>query len=101
MTPGLFAPRARRELLKAAADIAEHNPDAADHLLTTAIAAARRVTEKPMLARTELKLAPARYRFWSLRGFPYLLVIDTESEPPVVARFVHEARDLWVVLDDL
>jgi toxin ParE1/3/4 len=101
MTPGLFAPRARRELLEAVAYIAEDNPEAAENLLTVASAAARRVTERPTLARTQLRLAPARYRFWSLRGYPYLLVIDTENDPPVVARFVHQARDLWVVLDDL
>jgi hypothetical protein len=53
------------------------------------------------MAHTEIRLAPSRYRFWSLRGFPFLLVIDTETDPPVVARFVHQARDLPVILDDL
>jgi hypothetical protein len=32
---------------------------------------------------------------------PYLLVIDTSADPPVVARFVHQARDLPAVPDDL
>ena len=32
MTPGLFAPRARRELLEAVAYIAEDNPAAAENL---------------------------------------------------------------------
>jgi hypothetical protein len=37
--------------------------------------------------------------FWSLRGFPYLLVYDAEAEPPVILRFVHQSPDLPVVLD--
>jgi len=45
--------------------------------------------------------SPERYRFWSLRGYPYLLVVDVEHKPPVIVRFVHQARDLPVVLDDL
>ncbi len=101
MTAGLFTPRARRELRHAAEWIAEENPDAAQHLLRAALEAAKRATQNPAIARADLRLAPPRYRFWSLRGFPFLLVIDTESEPPVVARFVHQARDLPVVLNDL
>ena len=101
MTGKLFTPRASRELSAAAAWIAEDNPTAAENLLVAAISAAKRVTQRPMLARVELRLAPARYRFWSLRGYPYLLVIDTDTSPVVVARFVHQTRDLPVLLDDL
>jgi plasmid stabilization system protein ParE len=101
VTAKLFTPRASRELTAAAAWIAEDNPDAAENLLSAAITAATRVTKQPMLARVELRLAPNRYRFWSLRGYPYLLVIDTENDPPVVARFVHQTRDLPALLDEL
>ena len=101
MTGDLFTPRARRELREAAEWIAEENPKAAETLLLTALEAAKMITKKPALARVELRLAPARYRFWSLRGFPYLLVFDTENIPAVVARFVHQARDLPAVLEDL
>ena len=101
MTEDLFTPRARRELREAAKWIAAENPDAAETLLLTALGSAKRITRKPALARVELRLAPARYRFWSLRGFPYLLVFDTENVPPVVARFVHQARDLPATLEDL
>lgn len=101
MSAGRFTPRARRELREAAVRIAADNPAAASALLDAALQAAELVTRRPGLARTELRLAPARFRFWSLRGFPYLLVVDVESDPPVVARFVHQSRDLWVALDDL
>ena len=101
MTLRLFTPRASRELRAAAEWIAEDSPQTAEAMLVAVLDAAARVTQRPMLARVELKLAPARYRFWSLRGYPYLLVIDSQSEPPVIARFVHQARDLPVILDDL
>jgi hypothetical protein len=35
-----------------------------------------------------------------LRGFPYLLVLDATHDPLVVARFVHQLRDLSIVLAD-
>ena len=46
-----------------------------------------------------LDLAPARYRFWSVRGFPYLLVYDAEAQPPIILRVVHQSRDLPAILD--
>jgi len=96
-----FAPRARRELLKAVAWIAEESPDAADGLFRGAIDAAKLIVANPMLARERAELASERFRFWSLRGYPYLLVLDTRYKPPVIVRFVHQARDLPAVLDDL
>ena len=99
MTSPIFAPRAQRELREAAVWIAEDNPAAADALLTAEMAAARRLQARPKLGRVRLELAPAQYRFWSLRGFPYLMVYDTEAKPPIILRFVHQSRDLPVVLD--
>jgi len=99
VTSPIFAPRAQRELREAAVWIAEDNPSAADALLTAAMAAARRLQARPTLGRVRLELAPAQYRFWSLRGFPYLLVYDAEGKPPIILRFVHQSRDLPVVLD--
>lgn len=101
MTQGLFAPRALRELRAAAVHIAKENPSAAERLLLDAITAARRLVANPTLARTETRFAPPRFRFWSLRPFHYLLVVDTEPHPPVITRFVHQARDLPVLLRDL
>lgn len=101
MTPRLFSPRARRELREAAIWIAKTNPDAAEALLGATLRAAELIAANPALARVRLDLAPARLRFWSLRGYPYLLVFDIDRTPPVVARFVHQARDLPVLLNDL
>ncbi len=98
MSARLFAPRARRELRQAAVWIAEANPDTAEALLAAAVAAARMLQARPKLGRVRTDLAPERYRFWSLQGFPYLLVYDAEAEPPIVVRFVHTARDLPAAL---
>ena len=99
MTPALFTPRAERELRDAALWIEQDNPAAADALLAAAIAAARRLPERPKPGHVMLDLAPARYRFWSVRGFPYLLVYDAEAEPPIILRVVHQSRDLPAILD--
>jgi len=99
VTSPIFAPRAQRELREGAAWIVEDNPAAADALLDGAMAAARRIQARPKLGRVRLELAPGRYRIWSLRGFPYLLVYDAEAEPPIILRFVHQSRDLPAVLD--
>jgi toxin ParE1/3/4 len=99
LTSPIFAPRAQRELLSAVAWVAEDNPAAADALLAAAMAAARRLQLRPKLGRVRLDLAPERYRFWSLRGFPYLLVYDGEAKPPLILRFVHQSRDLPAALD--
>ena len=81
MRAPIFAPRAQHELRAAAMWIAEDNPAAAEALLIAAMAATHRLQARPKRGRVKLELAPARYRFWSLRGFPYLLVYDAEAEP--------------------
>ena len=101
MTAGRFAPRALRELRQAAEWIAEDNPAAAEALLQAAVRAADAVAARPGMARVRLDLAPARFRFWPLRGFSYLLVFDTDRDLPVVARVVHQSRDLPAALGDL
>ena len=101
MRTGLFSPRALDELDRAADWIAGDNPPAAEALLDAAVKAAALLASKPQMAHVRPELAPARYRFWPLRGYPYLLVLDAEHDPPVVARFVHQARDLPALLSDL
>jgi plasmid stabilization system protein ParE len=97
----MFAPRGRRELQQAAAWIADENPEAAEGLLEAALRAAEMIVASPTLAHVRLALAPERYRFCSVRGYPFLLVVDAQHKPPVIARFVRQATDLPVVLDDL
>lgn len=101
MIAPLFTPQAERELRSAAAWIAEDNASAARALLQAALRAATRLRDRPMLGRTVATLAPPRYRFWSLRGFPYVLVYDSEFDPPHVVRVIHTAQDLNAALAGL
>lgn len=74
---------------------------AAERLKRAVDRAVRLIGAHPGLGRRELGLADARYRFWSVRGFPYLIVYRADRNPPAVVRFVHTARDLPRTLADL
>jgi len=74
---------------------------AAEKLQRTVAEAAQRIGQYPALGRHEPALADARYRFLSVRGFPYLLVYRPDTSPPSIVRFVHVKRDLARVLADL
>ena len=97
--PARFAARAEREFLQALRQM-EH-ASVAETLRRTVEDAARQLGEHPQLGRLEPVLADVRYRFWSLQGFPYLLVYRPDTVPPSIIRFVHTARDLPVVLAKL
>jgi toxin ParE1/3/4 len=101
VTAPLFTPSAERDLQAAARWIARDNPGSAEALLRAALTAARRLRERPAVGRILEDLAPRRYRFWSLSGFRYLMVYDTEADPPHVVRIVHTAQDLPRVLRDV
>lgn len=45
-------------------------------------------------------LLPARVRFWTLGGLPYLLVYDAHRTPAQVLRVLHMARGLPLLLAD-
>lgn len=89
----LYTPQAARELEQAAAWIAEDNPAAAEAFLQSALIAAERLASRPALGRSR-PYVPARYRFWPLLRYGYLLVYDASVQPIQVVRVVHMARDL-------
>lgn len=68
--------------------------EAAASLLDATLGAARKIVQRPGLGRVRLDLAPAGCRFWPMRGFSCLLVRNAASDPPVIVRFVHQARGL-------
>jgi len=96
----VFAPRARRDLREALDWIARDNEAAARALLEAALRGARFVAARPLAGRSRPDLLPPPFRFWSLRGFPYLLVYDASQQPPPILRMLHMARDLPNALDD-
>ena len=74
---------------------------AAQRLQQVVERAARRIGERPLIGRRDLTLADARFRFWSVSGFPYVIVYRPDTSPPSIVRFVHTARDLAPLLADL
>lgn len=99
--PATLAPRARAELLDAVQWIAQSDEAAARRLQQAAGVAVRLIGTRPLAGRMRPDLAPRHFRFWALTRFPYLLVYDTRTRPPRIARIVHMARDLEPLLADL
>jgi plasmid stabilization system protein ParE len=97
--PARFSGLARQEFVTALRDM-EH-ATAAAKLRQAVDDAARRIGRHPGIGRYEPALADARYRFWSIPGFPYLLVYRPDTTPPSIVRFVHTSRDLPPLLADL
>ena len=100
MNARLFTLRAQQELEDAAVWINQDNAEAAEALLTAAECAAQLLQANLFLGRSRPELAPEPYRFWPLRGFPYLLVYDAALNPPMIVRVVHQSRDLPAALED-
>jgi len=95
----LLAPRAQRELRDAVEWIADDNPDAALALIAALTRTVSMLEAKPLLGRQRLALAPANFRFWLLRGFPYVLVYSVAHDPPLIVRVIHQSRDLAAALE--
>ena len=55
--------------------------------------------EHPRMGVERPELADAPVRFLPLIGFPYVLVYDAETRPPLILRGLHGARDLAGALD--
>jgi toxin ParE1/3/4 len=98
-SPARFAGLARREFAKALRDM-EHQA-AAERLKRQVAEAARLIGSRPFIGRQEPKLAGEHFRFWSVSGFPYLIVYRPDTTPPSIVRLVHSARDLGPLLADL
>ena len=99
--PAILTPRARQELAKALERIAEDNPDSAAGLYETVQEAARLIGANPAIGARRPRLASARYRFWSILRYHYLLAYADAPEPPRIVRIVHMKRDLPRVLAEL
>jgi len=96
----VLSPRARRDLLNATLWIKRDNPPAARALRQAVAAAAKLIGEHPLAGRTRSELANSSFRFVALTGFPYVIVYDAESRPPVIIRVLHGARDLPEAMRD-
>nr|WP_245613232.1 type II toxin-antitoxin system RelE/ParE family toxin [Skermanella stibiiresistens] len=97
----MLAPWARRDLLAAVRWIAKDNPSAATALRDTVVGAAHRIGQHPRIGTVRNDLAPQNVRFLPVSGFPYVIVYDARSEPALILRVLHGARELPELLRDL
>ena len=100
MTAARISPAARRDLLSAMKWIAKDNPAAARALQINVAKVAITIGEHPYAGNLRPDIVQAPYRCLSLIGFPYVIVYHADRRPPVIARILHEARDLPVILRD-
>lgn len=103
MRPQNLSPQALRDIDKAVDDMAASaaGPAFADRFAAAVAEVAQRVAQRPLLGHRRIELLPARFRFWAVKGFDYLLVYNAEHPDRLVLRVVHMARDLAPLLADL
>lgn len=101
MISAALSPRARREFLAAVDWIAKENPLAAEALRDALADAADLIGAHAEIGALRPYLTRKPYRFLKLKGFPHLVIYDSERRPPLIVRVVHGARDLPEVLRDL
>jgi toxin ParE1/3/4 len=63
--------------------------------------AARRIGEHPQIGTVRRHLLRPAFRFLTLTAFPYLIVYNSERDPPEIVAVIHGARDLPPLLRDL
>jgi len=101
MRSAVLSPRARYDLLEAVRWIAKDNQTAARGLRNAVVKAAQRIAAHPRIAPARLELADESIRFLALTGYPYIVVYDSDRDPPLILRVLHGARDIPTVLRGL
>jgi plasmid stabilization system protein ParE len=69
-------------------------PASTEQLVTTVLAAAERLAERPALCRRRPDLLPEPFRFWSIPRWKLLLVYDPATTPATILRVLNTAQDL-------
>ena len=101
MTIARLAPRARREMVTAARWIARDRPTAAIAFRNAVAEAAERIGRHPQIGVTRPLLVRQAFRFLTLANFPYLIIYNSERDPPEIVAIIHGARNLPPLLRDL
>jgi toxin ParE1/3/4 len=101
MKPAILSSTAREEFLEAIRWIARDDPSAAQALKIAVYRASANLGNHPLSGHVRIELASPPVRFLSMTGFPYIIVYDPSLKPPVILRFLHGARDLPELLENL
>ena len=100
MKKARLSTRARGDLTEATKWIARDNPTAARAFRAAIARAAFQIADHPKSGTERPDLADPPARFLVIRGFPYVIVYDTDTTPPTILRILHGARDLPTALQD-
>jgi plasmid stabilization system protein ParE len=97
-----FSRRAAADLDDTVGWLLDHGvaPGAAEQLLTTVLAAAERLAERPAIGRRRPDLLAGPFRFWSIPRWKLLLVYDPTTTPAKILRILNTAQDLAPLLAD-
>jgi toxin ParE1/3/4 len=101
MSSAVLSPKARNDLVESIRWIAKDNPTAALALRGAVQKVALMLGNHQNSGRERLDIASPPIRFLALSGFPYIIVYDAASNPPLVLRVLHGARDLPELFDNL
>jgi toxin ParE1/3/4 len=63
--------------------------------------AAELIGNRPQMGSIRRRLLREPFPFWSVAGFPYLIVYNSERTPPEIIAIIHTSRDLPRILRDL
>jgi plasmid stabilization system protein ParE len=101
--PHNLAPQAIRDVEAAVAWFADGpgGEPLARRFARAVVAAAGRISQRPLLGHRRLELLPDPYRFYAVRGFDYLLVYNTARAGAPIARVLYMGRDPGPLLADL
>lgn len=100
MKQARLSARARNDLTEATRWIARDNLTAARAFRAAIGRAAVQIADHPKSGTERPDLADPPARFLVLRGFPYVIVYDTNTRPPTILRIIHGARDLHAALEE-
>lgn len=91
---------AKRDMVLAAADIAENSPRSAERFVEAVEDAAARIGRHPEIGNERRDLIDPPLRIWPLTRYGFLVLYDSGRRPPHILRIPHGARDLPELLSD-
>ena len=95
MTSFQLTPQAVDDLFEIWSYIGEENPESANRVEESILAACRTLAESPFIGVMREDLTRLPVRFWLVQPFPnYFIVYDPASEPLRIIRILHGARNI-------
>ena len=88
----VLTPQATTDLQEILLDLADENPDVAEHLLFRLYQGLQRLARSPGIGHYHEELLDRRYRFWNF--YFYVIAYAWQARPIEILAVVHGRRDL-------